>query len=168
MAALAGILVGTMIQFPFASSIISVLLLLGLSSMSSMFGARGRIESDTVRHAFDFAVVAVPLVSVFSVFAQCSENGASIGEVVMQAAVVSILLTVCSAITYRTIEDGNDFDFSHAISTWGWTFGGGVLAAFCGWMSGAGMLLLGLLIAAAVLVAVSFYMLHRSGRNIWG
>lgn len=168
MAALAGILVGTMIQFPFMSSIISVLLLLGLSSMSSMFGARGRIESDTVRHAFDFAVVAVPLVSVFSVFAQCSENGASIGEVVMQAAVVSILLTVCSAITYRTIEDGNDFDFSHAISTWGWTFGGGVLAAFCGWMSGAGMLLLGLLIATAVLVAVSFYLLHRSGRNIWG
>ena len=168
MAALAGILVGTMIQFPFMSSIISVLLLLGLSSMSSMFGARGRIESDTVRHAFDFAVVAVPLVSIFSVFAQCSENGASIGEVVMQAAVVSILLTVCSAITYRTIEDGNDFDFSHAISTWGWTFGGGVLAAFCGWMSGAGMLLLGLLIAAAALVAASFYLLHRSGRNIWG
>lgn len=168
MAALAGILVGTMIQFPFASSIISVLLLLGLSSMSSMFGARGRIESDTVRHAFDFAVVAVPLVSVFSVFAQCSENGASVGEVVMQAAVVSILLTVCSAITYRIIEDGNDFDFSHAISTWGWTFGGGVLAAFCGWMSGAGMLLLGLLIAATALVAVSFYLLHRSGKNIWG
>ena len=86
----------------------------------------------------------------------------------MQAAVVSILLTVCSAITYRTIEDGNDFDFSHAISTWGWTFGGGVLAAFCGWMSGAGMLLLGLLIAAAALVAASFYLLRRSGRNIWG
>lgn len=35
-------------------------------------------------------------------------------------------------------------------------------------MSGAGMLLLGLLIAAAALVAASFYLLHRSGRNIWG
>lgn len=166
--AIAGVLVGTMIQFPTVSAAIAVFLLIGLAASSSMFGSRGRIEVDSIRHALDFTVVAVPLVSVFSVFSQCSEDGASIETIIMQALIVSVLLTLCSAITYRTLEDGNDFDFSHTFRTWRWTFGGGVLAAFCGWMSGAGMLLLGLLIATVVLVAISFYLLHRQGKNIWG
>lgn len=166
--AIAGIIIGTMIQFPTVSAAIAVFLLIGLAASSSMFGSRGRIEADSIRHTLDFSVVVVPLVSVFSVFSQCSESGASIEAIAMQALIVSVLLTLCSAVTYRTLEDGNDFDFSHTFRTWRWTFGGGVLAAFCGWMSGAGMLLIGLLIATVVLVALSFYLLHRKGRNIWG
>lgn len=166
--AVCGVVIGIMIQFPTISAVIAVFLLLGLSAFSSMFGSLGRIGTDSVRRPLDVAVIAIPLVSVFSLFAQCAENNATIETIIAQALIVSVLLTACSAIAYRTLEDGYDFNFASTLRTWRWVLGGGALTAFCGWMSGKGMLLLGLLIATVILVAVSFYLLHRQGKNIWG